>query len=233
MNLPGITYESNRRFSFSQRLLLAVIPPVAAATIRLLYCTCRLEVRGTGHLDAVVSDHGHVLVAFWHESMISACWLNRGCNYHTLTSHSFDGELAARVIRWFGLRAVRGSSSRGGAEGLRQLQLAAEQVARVGFTLDGPTGPRRVAKAGIGVLSARTGLPVVPLAILPQSAMRLNSWDRLPIPLPFSRVICAFGEPVPPPPSAQPADIEVMRHQVEERLNGLFASIETETAASA
>ncbi len=228
MKLPGITYDSNRNFSAIQRTQLLLIPPVVSSLMKLLLCTCRLEVRGREHVDQVVNRHGHTLMAIWHESMAVACWANSGRNYHTLTSHSFDGELAARVARRFGIEAVRGSSSKGGAEGLRQLQLAAQQVDWVGFTLDGPRGPRRVAKPGIGILAARTQLPVIPLAIVPLRAKRLHSWDRIPIPFPFSRVISAFGEPIAPPASDCKDDVEQTRLAVEQGLNRLHEQIEDE-----
>jgi len=232
VKLPGITYDSNQRFSASQRIQLFLFPPLMAAIMRLLFCTIRLEIRGADNVDSVIARHGHTLMAIWHESSPMACWFARGRNYHTLTSHSFDGELAARILHHFRIEAVRGSSSRGGAEGLRQLQLATQVVAWVGFTLDGPRGPRRVAKAGIGVLAARTRLPVVPLAIVPLRCIRLNSWDHLPIPLPFSRIICALGEPVPPPPSESAEDVELTRLAVEQSLNRLQEQVEAEAGAA-
>ncbi len=228
MKLPGITYDSNLKFSLAQRAQLLVVPPLFSGAVRLLLSTCRLEIRGRERVDQVLERHGHTLVAIWHESMLAACWANRGRNYHTLTSHSFDGEVAAHVLRHFEIEAVRGSSSKGGAEGLHQLQLAARQVEWVGFTLDGPRGPRRIAKPGIGILAARTQLPVVPLAIVPLRAKRLRSWDHLPIPYPFSRIICAFGEPIPPPPSSSEEDVERTRLAVEQGLNRLQEDIEAE-----
>ena len=232
MRLPGITYDSNRQFSLAQRAQLFVLPPVFSGTIGLLLRTCRLDIRGVAHVDQVIAQHGHTLMAIWHESMHVACWANRGRNYHTLASHSFDGELAARVARRFGIEAVRGSSSKGGAEGLRQLQLAAQQVEWVGFTLDGPHGPRRVAKPGIGILAARTQLPVIPLAIVPLRSWRLPSWDHLPVPFPFSRIICAFGAPVAPPPTCSPDDVEETRLRVEQGLNRLHEQIENEAGVA-
>jgi lysophospholipid acyltransferase (LPLAT)-like uncharacterized protein len=228
VKLPGITYDSNRSFSLWQRVQLLVLPPVIAGVMRLLFSTCRLEIRGKEHVDQVIEEHGHTLMAIWHESIPVACWANSGRNYHTLTSHSFDGEMAARVARHFGIEAVRGSSSGGGAEGLRQMQLAAQQVGWVGFTLDGPRGPRRVAKPGIGILAARTRLPVIPLAIVPLRAKRMRSWDRLPIPYPFSRVISAFGKPIPPPPTDSKEGVEQTRIRVEQGLNRLYETIEAE-----
>lgn len=206
-----------------------LLPPLIATVLKGLFFLNRHERRGSEHLEAVLEEHGHAIFAFWHESMHLAGCSFRGQNYHTLTSYSFDGELAARTINWIGgLEAVRGSSSRGGGEGLRQLEKAVEMVPCVGFTLDGPRGPRRVAKAGIAVLSARTGIPIVPLALVATRIRRLHSWDRLPVPLPFGRIICATGSPVPPPPDTSPESVENTRLSVEIRLNQLHEEIEKE-----
>jgi hypothetical protein len=116
VRLPGITYDSNLSFSRPERVRLAVLPPLAAGLMRLLLSSCRMDIREKGNVDQVVALHGHALIALWHESMLAACWISRNRNYHTLTSHSFDGEFAARVLNRFGIEAVRGSSSRGGVK---------------------------------------------------------------------------------------------------------------------
>src|SRR5690606_3081217 len=108
--------------------------------------------------------------------------------YHTLTSYSYDGELAARAIEPFGIHAVRGSSSRGGREALEQLEAALRIGVTIGITLDGPRGPRRVSKPGVAILSGRTGVPVIPLSLGSPSGWRMRSWDRMLIPKPFSRI---------------------------------------------
>ncbi len=149
MRFPELDYSSPTRFTFKQRVALASVPPLLYGAFSLLFGTCRWRVEGRETLDALLARDGGCIVPFWHESMAFAAWIHRGCGGHTLTSYSFDGELAARIVRWFGMEAVRGSSSRGGGEGLRQLVRACELgVPLVGFTLDGPRGPRRVAKTG-------------------------------------------------------------------------------------
>lgn len=183
---------------------------------------------GLAHWDAVMKSHGRVIIAIWHESMgLSACHF-RGSGYHTLTSYSFDGEMAARVVRRFGMLAVRGSSSRGGAEAVRSLAAALEHVPAVGFTLDGPKGPRRVAKAGVAVLAARTQTPIIPFAITVAPSWRLNSWDRLPVPKPFSRIVSAFGPAVVAPGDDSEEKVEEVRAQIEASLNELHADLDRE-----
>ncbi|MCC6699633.1 MAG: lysophospholipid acyltransferase family protein [Candidatus Hydrogenedentes bacterium] len=171
---------------------------------------------------------GRAILAFWHEVLPLALWTQRGTGYHTLTSYSYDGELAACVVKHFGLAALRGSSSRGGSQALRQLELALEMGITIGFTLDGPRGPRRVSKPGIAVLAARSGLPVVPLVLAVERAWRMRSWDRLVVPKPFARIHCIFGEPIPPPVDESKDEVERMRLLVERDLNARQQALEKE-----
>ena len=229
MRLPGIEYDSPVAFTWRQRLALAVIPPCAGLAVGALCRTLRWEARGVENPEAGLAiGRGHALMAFWHECLMLAGWRYRGNGGHTLTSYSFDGELAARVIRKLGLEAVRGSSSRGGSGALKNLEAVARLVPWAGFTLDGPRGPRRVAKSGIAILAARTGLPVVPMAYAVSRCKRLRSWDRFPVPMPGARVLCAYAPPIAPPASEEPEVIESKRRQIEFALNALHTEIEAE-----
>lgn len=224
--IPGVCYTSPYAFTFRQRCALALLPPMLSGATKMLSRSMRWESRGVEHYNAVLDTYGHAVVAIWHEALGLAAWYHRGSGGHTLTSYSYDGELAARVVHRFGMRAIRGSSSRGGSDALKGFECAYPHVSLVGFTLDGPRGPRRIAKAGIAVLAARLGVPVVPQAFAVSPAWRLHSWDRFPIPAPFARVISAYGPPVPPPADGSPQAIEAMRGQVEQALNSLQEQIE-------
>ena len=230
--IPGLRYTSPYAFSARQRAALSIFPPMVATGLKALVRTCRVEVRNTQHWDALLRSHGRAIVAFWHESMALAACHYRNSGAHTLTSYSYDGELAARVVRHFGLLALRGSSSKGGSESLDDLVGALEQIQAVGFTLDGPRGPRRVAKAGIAVLAARTGVPVLPHAFVVQPAWRLRSWDRFPVPKPCARIVSAFGPPVAPPDDSTPEAVESARLQIEGALNRLHGELESELGVS-
>ena len=228
MRLPGLIYDSPYTFSFKQRLMLRLLPAPIALTMRLLYASNRIETRGMDHFEKALARHGHVILALWHETMALGGCQFAGRNFHTLTSYSFDGEMAARIIRCYEEEAVRGSSSRGGHAALQQLEKALKLVPCVGFTLDGPRGPRRLAKPGIAILAGRTATPVLPLAFALRKSWRLRSWDRFPIPKPFGKIICAIGEPIPPPPDDSPEAVEKARLEIETRLNKLHQSIELE-----
>jgi hypothetical protein len=219
-----------RRFSPKQRVMLAAVPPIFSGVWKLLESTCRHEVRGQENWDASV---GRKLVGFWHESIGFATYYYRRTGFYTLTSHSFDGELAARVVHRFGVNTVRGSSSRGGGKALHDLRLVIETDGAAGFPLDGPRGPRRQAKIGIAALAAQTQTPILPQAFAVAPAWHLrSSWDRLPIPKPFARIITAFGPLIPPPPcDASREALESTRARVEEELNRLYVSLEAEVGS--
>lgn len=176
-------------FTKKQRLLLAVVPRMAAALIRLLGSTWRVQddtSPGTrpGHLEP-----GPTIFAFWHESLLSCAWRFRGLGIAILISRSFDGELIARTVERLGFLAVRGSSSRGGAAGLRGMAAAFHDEHTCAFTADGPRGPRRVAKAGPVQLAEHTGASWIGcFHAEPNHAWRLRSWDRFVIPKPFATI---------------------------------------------
>ncbi len=78
-----------------------------------------------------------------------------------MTSRSFDGEYIARIIERFGFVAVRGSSSRGGSAALLGMNRALAGGRIAAFTIDGPRGPRYVAKPGPVMLARMSGAPIL------------------------------------------------------------------------
>ena len=132
-----------------------------------------------------------------------------------LASRSRDGELVARWATRFGLGVVRGSSSRGGAEALRELTAVLRAGEDVAIVPDGPRGPRECLQPGVVVLAALTGAPVVPFGFAARPARRLASWDRFMVPLPFARAAAVFGKPCV---IARDADRETARADLERAL---------------
>jgi lysophospholipid acyltransferase (LPLAT)-like uncharacterized protein len=228
LKLPGLQYTSPVQFTRKQRLQLAVIPPVIAYTLKGLLALNKYEVRNVHHLDDTLAEHEHALLALYHESVSLLAFAYHGRNYHSTASYSFDGELAARMISCFGAETVRGSSSRGGSEALQELQKAIALVPCVGLTIDGPRGPRRGCKPGIAILAARAQVPIIPNAAALTRRKRLKSWDRMPIPLPFGRIVVDFGAPIPPPPDDSPEAVEATRIVVEQACLRLQTMLEEE-----
>ena len=186
-------------YTRSQRLTLALVPPVAATLIRLLGSTLRYEDVTAPNTPIGDTIPGPVVFAFWHRSLLACAHRFRNKGIAILISRSFDGELIARIVERLGFIAIRGSSSRGGAVGLRGMVEAYKAGHRCAITADGPRGPAQVAKPGTAQLAALVGATWVgAFYALPLRAWTLNSWDRFLIPKPFSRVLCTFPPHVPP-----------------------------------
>lgn len=181
-------------FSRKQRFLLAIVPPLAVGVIRVLGATWRVrDVCAPGVARGYLLP-GPTVFCFWHESLLAAAWRFRGLGIAILISRSFDGELIARTVERLGFLAVRGSSSRGGAAGLRGMAEAYTAGRICAFTADGPKGPRRGAKAGAVQLAELAGASWVGcFHAEPERAWRLRSWDRFAIPKPFTTI--RFGWP--------------------------------------
>lgn len=219
MKHPELDYSTPVAFTFRQRVGLAVLTRLVALIMRLLFGTCKVEVRNAHHHHDAEKKHGCVLLVFWHEVLPLAAWRYRGTGFHTLTSYSYDGEFVARVIDRLGLRALRGSSSRGGAEALDRMEAALKRNITIGLTPDGPRGPRRELKPGAAVLGARTGVPIIPTAFAASRCWRMHSWDRMVFPKPFSTIICDYGEPIWPCGGEEPSLLEQKRAEIERALN--------------
>jgi lysophospholipid acyltransferase (LPLAT)-like uncharacterized protein len=145
-------------------LKLSVFPPLGAAVIRGLGRSMRLDSMGHEQMDALYRQGRHVILAFWHAQQLMIPTGYRGTRGCVLISRHQDGEIIARIISRFGHRAVRGSSTRGGALALRELIRLGRSGTDLAVTPDGPKGPRQVAKPGVIQLAKATGLPIVPLA---------------------------------------------------------------------
>jgi hypothetical protein len=170
--------------------------------LRLLGATWRIEILGVDPRDpSSVGKAGTgprpQLAAVFHESMLPCAWCFRDRGYSVAVSRSRDGELIRATLIALGYtEPARGSSSRGGTVALRGLMRRLDEGTTVAVLVDGPRGPARVAKTGIVSLARRCDVPIQPVAFSARPALRLRSWDRSLVPLPFARVVCAFGPPL-------------------------------------
>lgn len=149
--------------SLSTWLKLSVAPPVGAAVIRGLARSLRIERHGDEVMEAYYRRGSAMILAFWHSRQLMMPIAYRGRQIHVLISRHRDGEIIARIIARFGFHTVRGSSTRGGVQALRELIRIGRQGHDLCVTPDGPKGPAQVAKAGAIELAKATGLPIVPV----------------------------------------------------------------------
>lgn len=135
-----------------------------------------------------------------------------------MVSSSFDGEYIARTIERLGFVAVRGSSSRGGATALLGLKDQLEQGASVAFTIDGPRGPKYVAKPGPVLLSRASALPMAAFYVALSDAWVLNTWDAMMIPKPFSKALVRVSAKLRVPAEAGDAQMTDFHQQLQAAL---------------
>jgi lysophospholipid acyltransferase (LPLAT)-like uncharacterized protein len=201
--LPAAAMKSLLRSSQAQ----AVLPALLGSYLALALRTTRWTLDGEEHFR----PHGAgapAVFAFWHEFLPLMPALSliarrlpfyRPTPIHTLVSQHRDGQFIGAVVRRFGILPILGSSTRGGAAGLRNLLTVLRQGDLIGITPDGPQGPRRQAAAGVAQLAALSGVPVVPLAARTSRRIQLRTWDQMPVPLPFGRGIMVCGPAISVP----------------------------------
>jgi lysophospholipid acyltransferase (LPLAT)-like uncharacterized protein len=175
---------------------------------------------------------GRYIYAFWHENMLLLAYQYGRRDIRVLISQHADGELIAEACRHLKFRLVRGSTTRGGAEAVRQM-LRLAGGSHLAITPDGPRGPRRQVQAGLVYLAAKTGLPIVPIGIAFHRAWRMRSWDRFALPHPWSAAECVTAEPIHVPEGADKEQLEAYRRRVEEAMNRATAAAESRARRAA
>jgi len=138
-----------------------------------------------------------------------------------MVSASRDGGFLTAILQCFRVQPVRGSSSRRGPQALLELTTWAERDYDLAITPDGPRGPCYVVQDGIMSLAQVTGLPIMPFSYELRWKIRLKSWDRFQIPLPFSACEMQIGQPVRVPRDISPEQRDALRQQLQETLRSL------------
>ncbi len=153
------------------------------------------------------------IFGFWHEHLLTPAYVCARPDTSVLIGTHADGELIAQVVKRLGMGVIRGSSTRGGANGL--LTMIREGTRHLAMTPDGPRGPRRQCRLGIIYLASVTGIPIVPFGSGYRRYWRAGSWDRFAVPLPFGRVRGVSGHPIHVPPNLDVWEMEPYRQEVE------------------
>ena len=168
-----------------------------AAWMRFCFATIRWTHENEAVAEGVWAKGGGVLCTFWHSriGLSPACWpLDRAQPAKALISLSPDGQFIAKAVARQGIPAIRGSSAnkdktekaKGGTQALRD-GLKQLKVGALAITPDGPRGPARQMAEGLPVLAKLSGAPTLFIGLSCKPAIRLNSWDKAILPLPFGR----------------------------------------------
>jgi lysophospholipid acyltransferase (LPLAT)-like uncharacterized protein len=198
---------NQQSYSLRQRVALWWISWAGFLAIRLIGPTLRFAVSFEEGAPDNIETHPTV-APFWHRCVFAAAYVWRDLQFRVITSRSFDGEYIARIIQKLGFAALRGSSSRGAVSALLAARREIERGFTVAFTIDGPRGPRYVAKPGPVLLAKLTGAPILPFYIAIDDPWVLNTWDRFMIPKPFSRALMRVARNIHVPADAGDAQIE-------------------------
>ncbi len=196
----------------------------ASLLLRIWFATCRITVIGREieHRYARLEDK--VVVGTWHRGALFLVWYYRWLRPMVMFSRSRDGDLIAGYAENLGVRTARGSSSRGGTTALRAMlrHLHAPGPRKVATVLDGPRGPRFRVQPGMLQLARNAAVPFLPVVMSAAPAITLTrTWDRTLIPLPFSRVVVVYGEPLTIGAEIRGPRLEAKCREVESDMNRL------------
>jgi len=213
---------SPRTFTFWQRTQISVATWIGYIALLLVGRSLRWETFGWGNLEAARQMGKGVVYSCWHRQIFSGTWFWRKRGIVALASQNFDGEYITRILQKHGYGVVRGSSSRGGAKALVEMVRCHRQGLETVFTLDGPRGPRFVAKAGSVQLAKATGAAIVCFhsAVRPAFVFR-KTWDQTEFPFPFSRAAMFVAPAIFVPRDADRAEQARKLQQVQEALDEL------------
>ena len=201
-----------------RRWLMAGVARVLAWGLCLLCSTLR-PVYVQQHFERCAWNGGTaVLLACWHGRMLYFPHLYYRQRFTILVSRSRDGECVSRILQRFGVHVTRGSSSRGGAQALLEIARQVHRGYHAALTPDGPRGPRYEVQPGVVALAQQTGATILPVTYSARWKKVLRSWDSFLVPLPFSRVVVIYGEPISVPAGASSAVFQAKRQEVEVRL---------------
>ena len=211
-----------------RRAQIPVIVELVGGLIAAIGPTLRFESVGEDLLESWMDSGRTCIGAFWHRCIFSAVWRRRGRGIVVMNTTNFDGQWTRRVIERFGFDTSQGSSSRGGMRGLVDMARKIEGGQTAAFTIDGPRGPRYVAKPGPVILARKTGVPIYPFHIGVDEAWTLEkTWDQFQVPQPFSRAVFVGGPFIWVPADADASAIEEKHSEMQRALERVRDVAET------
>ena len=191
------------------------------AVINLIGRTLRFEMDGNDPSVDAKKKGLSPIVCSWHDRIFGCTYYMRGRGLVVMSSVSFDAEYTARCIQRFGFGVIKGSSTRGGTRALVEMIRLVKNDFPTAFTIDGPRGPRYQVKPGPAMLAKRTGNPIIPFMVETKWSKSMNSWDKLRVPLPFSRAKAFFGEPIFVASEADDSNLDAASGELQKALDAL------------
>ena len=214
------TFATLSSYSLKDRLLIRAADLIFFILINLIGRTVRFEIEGWDNWEAASRDGKIPIYTFWHNRVFLATYFWRRRRIVVMTSRSFDGEYIARFIQRFGYGAARGSSTRGATGAIVEMVRLMRAGCPTAFTIDGPKGPRYIAKMGAVLLAKKTGNPILPFAITARKFWEAKkSWDGFQTPKPFTRARVYIAPPIYVPPDADEEQLKAKRDELQSALD--------------
>lgn len=209
-------------YTLKDRWLIRAADLAFFILIKLIGRTIKFEIEGWENWEAASRDGRIPIYTFWHNRVFLSTYFWQRRRIVVMTSRSFDGEYIARFIQRFGYGAARGSSTRGATGAIVEMIRLMRAGSPTAFTIDGPKGPRYVAKMGAVLLAKKTGNPILPFTIAAEKLWEAQkSWDRSQIPKPFSRALVLIAPPIYVPANADDALLDAKRDELQNSLDEL------------
>ncbi len=210
-----------RRFSRIEHIKISLVSWIGYWAIALIGPSLQWQATGFEHLEEIHKAGQRAIFTFWHGRIFPATWQWRNRGIVVMTSLNFDGEIIAACIQRHGYGAARGSSSRAGGRALAQMVREIRNNHDVAFTIDGPRGPRYVAKAGPVILARKTGAGIFCFHIALKRKIQLSSWDHFQIPMPFTRAMLFAAPAIWIPPDADESSVRDWHDRMQNVLDEL------------
>ncbi len=212
-----------------RRPFQVLVAPIVINYIKLVVKTSTMVADPPDYVERGHQNHPSI-IALWHgQFFLLPAIYPREIPGRAIVAKHDDAEALRRILKHFGLGLVRGAGAagrkrdRGGAEAAHGLIASLREGFSIALTGDIPPGPARKCGVGIVLIASRSGRPILPFAVATSRYGSVNSWSRMTINLPFSRLGIAMGEPIHVPTDAGPAVLETYRQKVEAALNEVTA----------
>ena len=207
-------------YSLRDRVLIRAAALAFYVMIKIIGHSTRFEIAGWEHWEAVTRSGKIPIYTFWHDHVFLATYFWRRRGIVVMTSQSFDGEYIARFIQRFGYGAARGSSTRGATGAVVEMVRLMRSGSPTAFTIDGPKGPKHVAKMGAVLLAKKTGNPMLPFTVTAEKFWEVKkSWDRFQVPKLFTRARVDIAPPIFVPADAHEKLLEAKRGELQSALD--------------
>jgi lysophospholipid acyltransferase (LPLAT)-like uncharacterized protein len=213
--------------TFPRKIKTLLLKKLAKLLIESIVFSSRITISGRENINALQNKNLPLIFIFWHRHILFVIHQFKNTGARPLISLSSDGELVAAVAEEFGMKPIRGSSSKGGARAfLNMVRSVQMENAQVLITADGPKGPARQIKAGTVQLALKTRATVIPISWRSSRVKILEkSWDRFMIPLPFGRIHFAYGQPLQISNNGDQAALQKAADMLAEQLDQLEESL--------